>query len=94
LGERGYTIHTMGNRAVVCALLYVVLSKYVITVGRDKHLREWLFHSRSGLGVTNYSGVGSGVGVAEKKNSGVDYGVDFFCLYFFVLLFYTPTGHP
>jgi hypothetical protein len=29
-----------------------------------KHLREWLFHSRSGVGVgvSNYSGVGSVVG--------------------------------
>jgi hypothetical protein len=28
----------------------------------SKHLREWLFHSRPGVGVTNYLGVGTGSG--------------------------------
>jgi hypothetical protein len=52
----------------------------------DKHLREWLFHSRLGVGVgvTNYSGVGVGVGmgVGADNLSGVDSGVDFYCLNF------------
>jgi hypothetical protein len=49
----------------------------------DQHLREWLFHSRSGVGVgvTNYSGVGVGVGVGAglgaNNLSEVDSKVDF-----------------
>jgi hypothetical protein len=45
----------------------------------SKHLREWLFHSRTGVGVGvgNSSGVGGGVGMGVGANnlSGVDSGV-------------------
>jgi hypothetical protein len=65
---------------------------------QGKHLREWLFHSRLGVGVgvTNYSGVGSGVGTGVGANTflRVDSRVDFLLSVFFVLLFDTPTGHP
>jgi hypothetical protein len=46
-----------------------------------KHLREWLFHSRTGVGVRNSSGVGVvvGMGVGANNLSGVDLGVDFYC---------------
>jgi hypothetical protein len=44
------------------------------------------------VGVTNYSGVETGVGA--NNFSGVDSEVDFLFSVFFVLLFYTPTGHP
>jgi hypothetical protein len=61
-------------------------------------MRQLLFHSRSGVGVgvTNYSGVVSGVGTGVGANnfSEVDLGVDFLFFYFFLLLCYTPAGHP
>jgi hypothetical protein len=42
-------------------------------------LREWLFNSRTEVGMRNYLGVGSGLGSREQANhiSGVDSGVDF-----------------
>jgi hypothetical protein len=47
----------------------------------NKHLREWLFHSPSGVGVgvTNYLGVGSGVGTGANNFSGVDFLLSVFC---------------
>jgi hypothetical protein len=59
-------------------------------------LREWLFYSRSGVGVglTNYLGLGSGVGMGANNFLGVDLGVDFLLSVFFILLFYTLTEHP
>jgi hypothetical protein len=40
-------------------------------VAQSKHLREWLFHSRSEVvvGVRNSSVVGSGVGMGEGANN-------------------------
>jgi hypothetical protein len=50
------------------------------------HLREWLFHSLTGVGVgvRNTLGVGVGVGTGVGVNNllGVDSGVDFNCLNF------------
>jgi hypothetical protein len=48
------------------------------------HLREWLFHSRTGVGVRNYLGVGTGVGANNLLR--VDSGVDFNCLNFALAL--------
>jgi hypothetical protein len=50
-----------------------------------KHLREWLFHSQTGVGVgvRNSLGVVVGTGVGANNLLGVDSGVDFlseFCI--------------
>jgi hypothetical protein len=47
-----------------------------------KHLREWLFHSRTGVGVRNSLGVGVGTGVGAHNLWGEDLGVNFYCLNF------------
>jgi hypothetical protein len=54
----------------------------------SNHLREWLFHSRTGVGVRNSLGVGVGVGTGVGANNlfGVDLGVDFYCLNFALAL--------
>jgi hypothetical protein len=51
---------------------------------RNQHLREWLFHSRTGVGVgvRNFSGVKVVTGVGVNNLLGVDSGVDFYCLNF------------
>jgi hypothetical protein len=53
-----------------------------------KHLREWLFHSRTGVGVgvRNSSRVGVGTGVGPNNLSGVDLRVEFYCLNFALAL--------
>jgi hypothetical protein len=53
-----------------------------------KHLREWLFHSQTGVevGVRNSSGVGVGMGVGANNLSGVDLGVDFYYMNFVLAL--------
>jgi hypothetical protein len=53
-----------------------------------KHLREWLFHSGTGVGERNYSGVGVrlGTGVGTNNRLGVDSGVEFYCLNFALAL--------
>jgi hypothetical protein len=51
---------------------------------RVKHLREWLFHSRTGVGVRN----SLGAGVGANNLLGVDLGVDFYCLNFALALAY------
>jgi hypothetical protein len=49
-----------------------------------KDLLEWLFHSKTGVGVgvRNSSGVGVGTGVGLNNLSGVDSGVNFYFLNF------------
>jgi hypothetical protein len=57
------------------------------SVGKwSNHLREWLFHSRTGVGVRNSSGVGVWKEVGENNLSRVDLGVDFYCLNFALAL--------
>jgi hypothetical protein len=51
-----------------------------------KHLREWLFHSQTGVGVRNSWGVGVGTGVGVNNLLGVDLGVNFYCLNFALAL--------
>jgi hypothetical protein len=51
-----------------------------------KHLREWLFHSGTGVGVGVRNS--SGVGVGANNLSGVDSKVDFYCLNFALALAY------
>jgi hypothetical protein len=55
--------------SVSCVISYLMCQRRPLKtnfskVPECKHLRDWLFHFRSGVkvGVTNYSGVGSGVG--------------------------------
>jgi hypothetical protein len=48
----------------------------------NKHLREWLFHSRTGVRVKKSSGVGVRTGMGANNLLGVDSGVDIYCLKF------------
>jgi hypothetical protein len=67
---------------------YKVLLEGLYFEVRIKHLREWLFHSRLGVGVRvkNSLGVGVGTGVGANNLLGVDSGVDFYCLNFALVL--------
>jgi hypothetical protein len=58
------------------------------------NLREWLFYSRTGVGVLvrNSSGVGSGMGA--RHISGMDLGMDFLLAVFCIILKYKHIGHP
>jgi hypothetical protein len=65
------TVAIMRFRRIGSNFIYHIYTKY---------LREWFFHSRTGVGVgvRNSSGVGVGTGVGANNISGVDLGVDFY----------------
>jgi hypothetical protein len=62
----------------VCRIKFLSSNLRKFLLDGTKHLREWLFHSQTGVGVRNSSGLGTGVGADNLL--GVDSGVDFYCL--------------
>jgi hypothetical protein len=77
----------MMHTKLKCKMMH---TKCTVLKLHSKHLPEWLFHSRTGVGVRNSSGVGVGVGVGTGVGAnnlfGVDLGVEFYCLNFALAL--------